>query len=190
MQTEEEIRLHLLAFGHFRKNSQTLPGSCMFRALGWCFATNSTMNAIRPTLTNWQIRTLALIWREGARRLELRRFDVHPDSLIPPSNSTRLRWPHSWSDRFCGRPARFATRKEDFHRGVVPDVAGWAQAANHAAVGGQPLEPLAGALAAVIGAVRYLVRLAASPDRHQQGFGYELGCRADTHRPADRPARE
>src|SRR3977135_1439299 len=45
-------------------------------------------------------------------------------------------------------------REEALHRGVVPHIAGPAHAANDAAVGHQPLELLAGVLAALIGVMQ------------------------------------
>ena len=54
-----------------------------------------------------------------------------------------------------------------------PDIAGSAHAADDAAVGHQPLELLAGVLAALIRVV--LVRLAAPPHGHQQSVRDQLG---------------
>ncbi|MGY2933199.1 hypothetical protein ACVWZ6_002801 [Bradyrhizobium sp. GM6.1] len=50
--------------------------------------------------------------------------------------------------------------------------------------------PLESALAAAIGVMHQGIRLAAPPDRHQQGVRNQLGGHAGAHRPADHPARE
>jgi hypothetical protein len=44
--------------------------------------------------------------------------------------------------------------------------------------------------AALIGMVQQLLRLAATPDGHQQGIGDQLRGHGGAHRPADHPARE
>ena len=87
-------------------------------------------------------------------------------------------------------PLGLQRREEALHRRVVPDVAGSAHRAGDAVVGHQPLELLAGVLAALIRVVQQGIRLAASPDRHDQRVGDELRRHAGAHRPADHPARE
>jgi len=57
-------------------------------------------------------------------------------------------------------------------------------------IGHQPLELLAGVLAASIGVMQQRVRLAPSPDRHHQGVGDELGRHRCVHRPANHTAGE
>src|SRR3546814_3081078 len=57
-------------------------------------------------------------------------------------------------------------------------------------VGHEPLELLAGILAALIRVMQESIGLAAPPDRHDQRIGDELGCHVGTHRPSDHPARE
>ena len=57
-------------------------------------------------------------------------------------------------------------------------------------IGHQPLELLAGVLAAAIGMMQQRVRFAPSPDRHHQGVGDELRRHRCVHRPTDHPARE
>jgi len=52
-------------------------------------------------------------------------------------------------------------------------------------IGHQPLERLAGVLAAAIGVVQQRVGLAPSPDRHHQRIGDELRRHRRAHRPAD-----
>src|SRR4051794_622570 len=70
---------------------------------------------------------------------------------------------------FASGPLGLQRREEALHRRIVPDVAGSAHAADDAAVDHQPLELLAGVLAALIGVMQQLIRLATPPDRHQQG---------------------
>jgi hypothetical protein len=57
-------------------------------------------------------------------------------------------------------------------------------------VGHEPLELLAGVLAAAIGVMQQRIGLAASPDRHHQGIGNELRRHRCAHRPADNPPGE
>jgi hypothetical protein len=57
-------------------------------------------------------------------------------------------------------------------------------------IGHQPLELLAGVLATAIGMMQQSIRFAASPDRHHQGIGDELGRHRCVHRPANHPAGE
>ena len=52
-------------------------------------------------------------------------------------------------------------------------------------IGHQPLELLAGVLAAAIGVMQQRIGLAAPPDRHHQGVGDELRRHACAHRPAN-----
>ncbi len=54
----------------------------------------------------------------------------------------------------------------------------------------QPLELLAGVLAAAIGVMQQRIRFASTPDRHHQGIGDELGCHLCAHRPTDDASRE
>jgi hypothetical protein len=57
-------------------------------------------------------------------------------------------------------------------------------------IGHQPLELLAGVLATAIGMMQQSIWFAASPDRHHQGIGDELGRHRCVHRPANHPAGE
>ena len=57
-------------------------------------------------------------------------------------------------------------------------------------IGHQPLELLAGVLAAAIGVMQQRIGLAAPPDRHHQGIGDELRRHRGAHRPADHAPRE
>ena len=57
-------------------------------------------------------------------------------------------------------------------------------------IGHQPLELLAGVLAAAIGMMQQSVRFAPSPDCHHQGVGDELGRHRGVHRPANHTAGE
>jgi hypothetical protein len=57
-------------------------------------------------------------------------------------------------------------------------------------IGHQPLELLAGVLAAAIGMMQQSVRFAPSPDCHHQGVGDELGRHRCAHRPANHTAGE
>ena len=81
-------------------------------------------------------------------------------------------------------------REEALHCGVVPDIAGPAHRAVDAIVGHQPLELLAGVLAAAIGVMQKGVGLASPPDRHQQRVRDKLRRHLRFHRPADNAARE
>ena len=65
-----------------------------------------------------------------------------------------------------------------------------AHRAGDAAVGHQPLELLAGILAALIGVMQQGIGLAAPPDRHDQCIGDELGSHLRLHRPSDDTPRE
>ena len=56
--------------------------------------------------------------------------------------------------------------EEAFHRRVVPDVAKTAHATSQALVRQEPLEQLAGVLAAPIGMMQDGLGLASPPDRH------------------------
>ena len=82
-----------------------------------------------------------------------------------------------------------ATRRSSPSR-IVPDVARAAHRAGDAVVGHQPLELLAGVLAALIGVMQQSIRLAASPDRHDERVGDQLRRHAGAHRPADDAPRE
>jgi hypothetical protein len=55
-------------------------------------------------------------------------------------------------------------------------------------IGHQPLELLAGVLAATIGMMQQRVRLSPSPDRHHQGVSDDLGRHRRVHRPANHTA--
>jgi hypothetical protein len=52
-------------------------------------------------------------------------------------------------------------------------------------IGHQPLELLAGVLAAAIRMVHQSIGFAPPPDRHHQGIGYKLRRHGRAHRPAD-----
>jgi hypothetical protein len=62
--------------------------------------------------------------------------------------------------------------------------------ANDTVICHQPLELLAGVLAATIGVMQQRIGLAASPDRHRQRVTDELSCHRSAHRPADDTPRE
>jgi hypothetical protein len=52
-------------------------------------------------------------------------------------------------------------------------------------IGDEPLELLAGVLAAAVGVMQERVGFAPAPDRHHQRVGDELGGHRSAHRPAD-----
>ena len=52
-------------------------------------------------------------------------------------------------------------------------------------IGHQPLELLAGVLAATIRVMQQRIWLSPSPDRHDQGIGDQLRRHVGAHRPAD-----
>ncbi len=92
--------------------------------------------------------------------------------------------------RLVRRPFGLERGEDALHRGIVPAVAGSAQATGHAVVGQEPLEGLTGVLAPSIGVMQDRLRLAAPPDRQHQGIGDELRGHHRLHGPADDPARE
>jgi hypothetical protein len=49
----------------------------------------------------------------------------------------------------------------------------------------QALELVAGVLAAAVRVMQQRIRLAASPDRHDESIGDKLRCHRGAHRPAD-----
>ena len=65
------------------------------------------------------------------------------------------------------------------------DVARAVHRADDAVVGHQPLELLAGVLAAAIGVMQQRIGFASSPDRHHQSIGDELRGHGGVHRLAD-----
>jgi hypothetical protein len=67
---------------------------------------------------------------------------------------------------FARDPLGFQQGEEAFHRSIVSDVAGPAHRAGDAVVGHQPLELLAGILAARVGVMQQCIGRAAPPDRH------------------------
>ena len=81
-------------------------------------------------------------------------------------------------------------REEALHRRIVPDVARAAHRADDAVVGHQPLELLAGVLAATVRMMQQRVGLASAPDRHDERIGDELGRHSGAHRPAHYAPRE
>jgi hypothetical protein len=75
--------------------------------------------------------------------------------------------------------------EEALHRRIVPAIARAAHRAGDAMIGHQPLELLAGVLAATIRVVQQRAGFSTAPDRHHQGVGDELSCHGRAHRPAD-----
>src|SRR5450830_1785288 len=71
--------------------------------------------------------------------------------------------------------------------GVSPHIG---TGGDDAVIGHQPLELLAGVLAATIGVMQQRVGFAPAPDRHHQRVSDELGRHCSTHRPANHPPRE
>ena len=74
--------------------------------------------------------------------------------------------------------------EETFHRRVVPAVAGTAHAMCRALVHQEPLERLAGVLAASIGVMQYGLGFASPPDGHHQRIGDPLCRHRRLHGPA------
>lgn len=91
---------------------------------------------------------------------------------------------------FACDPFGLQRGEEALHRSVVPDVAGPAHRAGDAIVDHQPLELLAGILAALVRVMQQRIGLATAPDRHDQRIGDELRRHRVAHRPADYPPRE
>ncbi len=80
--------------------------------------------------------------------------------------------------------------EEAFHRRVVPAVAGATHATSQALVRQEPLERLAGVLAASIRVMRHRFGLASPPDGHDQRIGNQLSRHRHLYRPPDDPSGE
>jgi len=95
-------------------------------------------------------------------------------------------WPRFLSDRFCGRCAR-SQRGEELSIAACPRHAGSAHAANDALCH-QPLELLAGVLAALVRVMQQGIRLAAPPDRISRASATNCAVMLALIGPADHPA--
>ena len=84
-------------------------------------------------------------------------------------------------------PLGLEGREEAFHSGVIPDVAGPAHRTGDPVVGHEPLELLAGILAALVRVMQQGIGFPAPPDRHDERVGDELCRHRATHRPAHHP---
>lgn len=87
---------------------------------------------------------------------------------------------------FSPDPFGFQRKEEALHRSVVPDISGSAHRACDALISNQPLERLAGVLAALVRVVQKFFRSAPAPDRHDQGVCDHLEGHLIAHGPTTR----
>src|SRR5690606_24819790 len=91
---------------------------------------------------------------------------------------------------FPMHPLDLHGREEALHGCVVPAISLATHTAGDTLIGQQPLEILAGVLAALIGMMYQGHRLTTPPDRHHQGINYQLCRHVLAHRPTHHAPRE